>query len=476
MLIEDEPIGNQQSSAGRHHVGILASLGALCFGKPHPVTQSAPALPRRGRRCHLESLEDRRLMAGDLTPHVLLGSVYFEEATGDDSQPDVIQVSFDGGAAGTTLNRLVIDGDKLGDGLSTGDVFFDTAAGGLGAFGDVGLSVVSHDGFTVTGAFSRRRRHADRLHLQRLRRRRSVQLLAGRRRGPICRRRRRRHQRAGRRRRVPALADHRHLLRAHYVDLTLGGTYWDAFNDNFAAAQTATGLVLDLPNDAYTPTHDYTDRTAGAIVHDAQMPLATIAGWVYHDQDDDGNFDTPAEEGIGGVTLELLKDGVATGITTTTSTEPPRSATTSSSTSTPGTLRRPRSAAGRLARRQRHARQPRRHACTSNDRITGAVLDYGDDGVNYNFGELLPGSIAGRVQSNRSAPTATSTTPQMSARGHPNRPAGHRRQRAGHHADRRPTASTEFTGLAPGEYQVREHQPTDYYDGGERVGSAGGTK
>ena len=38
-------------------------------------------------------------------PHVVLGSVYFEEDTGDDSQPDTIQVSFNGGAAGTTLNR-----------------------------------------------------------------------------------------------------------------------------------------------------------------------------------------------------------------------------------------------------------------------------------------------------------------------------------------------------------------------------------
>ena len=107
-------------------------------------------MPRRGRRFHLESLEERRLMAGDVAPQVLLGSVYFEEATGDDSQADVIQVSFEGGAAGTTLNRLVIDGDKDGLGLSTGDVFFDTEAGGLGAFGDVGFSIVSHDGFTVT--------------------------------------------------------------------------------------------------------------------------------------------------------------------------------------------------------------------------------------------------------------------------------------------------------------------------------------
>ena len=38
-----------------------------------------------------------------------------------------------------------------------------------------------------------------------------------------------------------------------------------------------------------------------------------------------------AKQGIGGVTLELLKDGVATGITTVTSNAPGRSAITSSS-------------------------------------------------------------------------------------------------------------------------------------------------
>ena len=33
----------------------------------------------------------------------------------------------------------------------------------------------------------------------------------------------------------------------------------------------------------------------------------------------------------------------------------------------------------------------------------------------------------------------------------------------------------QFSDLAPGTYQVREHQPAGYYDGEERVGSAGGT-
>ena len=261
-------------------------------------------------------------MAGDVAPQVLLGSVYFEEATGDDRQPDVIQVSFEGGAAGTTLNRLVIDGDKLGDGFSTGDVFFDVLPGGRGAFGDVGFEIISTSGFTLdkvmvddgesqivfefsgfdAGEVFKFSIDAD-----------EAQLV------------------------TPSFTDVNALVEGaefqrshmtgtfsaqHFVDLTLTSDHFDAFNGNFAAAQTATGLTLDLPNDAYSTTHDFTDRTAGAVAYAAQIPLATIAGWVYHDRSDDGSFDTPSEQGIGGVTVELLKDGVGTGINAATSTNP----------------------------------------------------------------------------------------------------------------------------------------------------------
>ena len=136
-------------------MGILGTLRHLCFGD-HRSTAQAERISRNfkasnhgPRRCQLEELEPRRLFAVDVAPHVILGSVYFEEATGDDSKPDIIQVSFNGGAAGTTLNKLTINGDKRQDGLTDGDVFFDTAAGGLGAFQYGGLSIVSANGFTV---------------------------------------------------------------------------------------------------------------------------------------------------------------------------------------------------------------------------------------------------------------------------------------------------------------------------------------
>ena len=78
----------------------------------------------------------------------------------------------------------------------------------------------------------------------------------------------------------------------------------------------------------------------------AQIPLATISGWVYHDRSDDGVFNTGPEEGIGGVTVELLDaNGNGTGITTTTSTDPAKLGFYEFRNLTPGTVRRARSAA-----------------------------------------------------------------------------------------------------------------------------------
>src|SRR5690606_27223386 len=142
--------------SGRKHVGLLRSL--LGFDRsrltapPEPITQRARTTRRGVTRGHIEALEPRQMLAANgIVPQVLLGSVYFEEATGDDSAPDIIEVSYVGGAAGTKLDRIIISGDKGGDGLSAGDVFFDTADGGLGLFKAVGLKIESHDGFEVTG-------------------------------------------------------------------------------------------------------------------------------------------------------------------------------------------------------------------------------------------------------------------------------------------------------------------------------------
>ncbi len=466
-------------------MGLFNTLRDLCFGNPLiPMTTEAPpkrirksqSAMRTSRRCQIESLESRQLMAADLVPQVLLGSVYFEEATGDDSQPDVIEVSFVGGAAGTTLDRLVINGDKREDGLTDGDIFFDTAAGGFGAFEYAGLKVTSANGFTVNSVtvtdggsqivFTFSGFDAGEKLVF------SVDADEAQYVGPD----------------VPGGVDANSLVEGAefqrsimtgsftgtgYVDLTLRGLFWDEFDDEFAAAYAATGQTLDLHNDRFSPTHDYTDRTAGAVAHAAQIPLATLAGWVYHDRSDDGNFNKSTEEGIGGVTLELLDaSGKGTGRTTITSTDPNKLGFYEFRNLTPGTYGvREVQPGGWLDGKDTAGSHG---GIAGNDIITGAVLHYGDHAVEYNFGELLPGSIRGTVHADE-GPDCDFDHPEI-------RLAGVRidlLDASGNFIKFTLTdaqGNYEFTGLPPAIYTVREHQPKEYYDGGERVGSAGGVK
>lgn len=89
------------------------------------------------RRLAVEPYEPRRpLSAGPL----VLGVVYTEADEGTDVTGDLFEVSFIGGAPGTQLQRLVINGDQIGNfgnqpGFSAADVFFDTVEDptGLGA-------------------------------------------------------------------------------------------------------------------------------------------------------------------------------------------------------------------------------------------------------------------------------------------------------------------------------------------------------
>jgi protocatechuate 3,4-dioxygenase beta subunit len=475
-------------------VGFFNTLSNLCFGSQLIKGGSRTAgnlRPKvrqaRPRHCQVESLEPRRMMAGDLAPHVVLGSVYFEEATGDDSQPDIIQVSFEGGAAGTTLDRLVISGDKHHNGLAEGDVFFDTAAGGLGAFQYVGLSITGATGFTVDSVsvtdggsqitfnfsgFDAGEKLVFSVDVDEAQFFEPGAVVDGKVVDPNGVD-------------VNSLVEGAEFQRSTmvgefsafgYVDLTLSGTYFDAFDGNFAAAQAATGLTLKLPNDRYTTEHDFTDRTAGAVVYAQQIPLATLSGYVYHDRSDDGVFDRTGanpETGIGGVTVELLISGTPSGITTT--------------TNNLGYYEFRNLQAGTYGVREVQPSgwidgkdTPGSHGGTAADesagrvdRITGAVLQVAQDAVEYNFGELLPGSIRGTIHAD-DGPDCDFDNPEILLSGVRVDLLDKNGQEIAHTFTDE-NGEYEFTGLPPGDYSVREHQPQAYFDGAERVGTAGGT-
>ena len=101
-----------------------------------------------------------------------------------------------------------------------------------------------------------------------------------------------------------------------------------------------------------------------------------------------------------------------------------------------------------------------------NDVTSAIALDPGEDGVDYDFGELPPSSISGSVVDDfgNPIPNTTITLTGTDDLGNPVLL----------------TTTTDadgnysFTDLRPGDYTVTETQPVGYGDGGETAGSAGG--
>ena len=196
----------------------------------------------------------------------------------------------------------------------------------------------------------------------------------------------------------------------------------------------------------------------------------TLSGNVYHDADNDGIRDV-GEMGIGGVTIRIDSvDGSYTGYTTTNadgtwsiSGLDPTKTYIVTEVQPSGTWIDGKDAAGTLG------------GTAENDIVKNiSFTASGQHGENYNFGELLPATLSGRVFADYNNNVVFD--------GSDHGIAGVVIELLDANGNVIATTTTdaqgyyEFTGLTPGvSYGIREVQPANYFDGGETVGSSGGT-
>lgn len=259
--------------------------------------RSPTALLRHEAR--FETAERRRMLDGD---PIDVGIVYVEQDLGGDDHGDTFEITFNGGADGTKLTEIVIDGDQNGNGrVDEGDMIFDISGGGLGADQFHAFNVVSNSGVgkvtaeVVDGGTKLILRFAD--------------------------------FEAGDRLVFSIDVDE--------VDKWYGGSNENInkgidpiasgveFQDTvFQATFTAPGFYdvtgtttfqnfydqalqqsgLDLPADNFEGKRDRSDGAFDELIQEA-LPIR-ISGTVYHDRDHDVRQDA-GEEGIQGVTLTL---------------------------------------------------------------------------------------------------------------------------------------------------------------------------
>ncbi|NLS95882.1 MAG: hypothetical protein GXX96_27415 [Planctomycetaceae bacterium] len=241
-----------------------------------------------------------------------------------------------------------------------------------------------------------------------------------------------------------------------------------------AAAGNVGGAVRGLVVDADTIGEIGLLGGEDSVENDfAEAAPAELSGHVYHDADNDGLFDS-GESGIAGATVRavrVLPDGSTAETVTTTSAA---DGSWVASNLRPGRWQVVEVTPPGYLDGLDAAGNAGGTAQNPGDSITGIQLLSGQVGENYNFGELVPSSIAGRVIADMDGnciftagdiPLAGVTIKLRDAEG----------QLIG-------TTTTDsdgryrFDGLAPGVYSVEEIQPDGYFDGGDHVGTSGGMK
>ncbi|MEQ8785193.1 MAG: SdrD B-like domain-containing protein [Pirellulaceae bacterium] len=465
-------------------MGLLTNLSRWTkrlIGDDGDAPQSASESVRK--RCRFETFESRRMLNAD---PLFVGSVYIEEDLGSDLHGDTFELTFTGGAADTTLNRITINGDQTPANnnlipipLAQGDVFFDTVDGGLGADHAFPFTIVSNSGvgsvqaFVVDGTttlvlqftgFEAGDKLVFSIDVDEVEKINAADPNQGF--DPV----------------TSGLEFEGSSFKAefsapHYHDVEGTSTFLNFYDASFV------GKNLNLPADDFQGKRD---RSAGTVVDLQQQPLpVTIAGNVWHDRDFDLQHDA-GEEGIAGVTLQLWKKNdvgvyVNTGFTETTDAQGDYKFDVNYNL-LPGTYRVMEGPAagyaydvGAVPGTVDGTATGATFVSDPKNGLTEIVIPLGDQhAVNYDFGEAKPANISGYVYHDRNdnglreAPTEegiggvrvqlipiSTIAPQSSVTVTTNS-----------------SGFYEFTNLAPGSYRIVElDQPAGFFDGKDAAGT-----
>jgi serine-aspartate repeat-containing protein C/D/E len=450
-------------------VGLLRTVSSLSrvsklprslYDRMRPRSLESPTACLRIFR--VEELEPRNLMSAS---PIQFGAVYYDPHAGDGSQPNLFYISYQGGAAGTQLSQVTISTAKNGSAntvdppVANDDDFFHTAPSTYMPSGGSPFTVVSSGGATLSGY---------------------------------------------------SVVNDSTLLTLNFSNFTAGETFVfsikvdEAANPNNVVVEGAefqgsqitanftnpnyysgggTGTYFDvydfsqtsltLPPDSYTPPSP-TDQhvyTAGASFPFTQAPLpSSIAGTVFVDPDSDGVYQS-GDTLLSGVKLDLYDQNNTLIATTTTNSSGAYSFTGLG----PGTYRV-------------HEEQPANYyngndvlgslggAQSGPDDLTGITLVANNQGVQYNFWELPPPTVSGLVYVDPTGSGVYQAGDPLLSGVTVNLLDPHDHIVATTTTDQ--NGAYSFTGLTPGTYSIQKLPPVappTYFDGGDQVGSVGGT-
>jgi protocatechuate 3,4-dioxygenase beta subunit len=441
-------------------VGLLSKV--MRFSNPFAAKSRrvrAGAGGRTPRACRFEPMEPRQLLSAD---PIRLGAYYRDAGNDTDVVPNTIELTWLGGAPGTQLTRVVIDTDKTGDGLTIGDTFFDTAAGGKGVFAHHPFQVVDHTGFTVNATVS-----DDGTQL--------ILDFTG--------------FDAGEKLVFTIDVDEMGFLKANSVaegaefeGSKLTSTFTaphfqvktgtDIFLDDYDPKLAGSGL--DLPPDSQNPVF-----TAGAILTLTQTPLPiSLAGTVYADGNLN-NVQDSGDAGIKGVQLALQEFNGAKYITIATTTTDAQGKYHFDNM-LPGTYQVAEVQPGgyfSVGARAGTVNGATRGIVINADTIGQIDLLGGEDTIHNDFSEALPARLSGQVYHDRN----NDGTMQAGEPGIGGVTLQVYRVVVSGPAPAPIVVQTDaggfwsVDGLMPGTYRVVENQPAGYLDGIDTAGTAGGT-